>query len=250
MFLEQVSQDNQTQAMWIIIGICAAFLIALIAVIIFNKKDANKTNAYKIKKMVTMAIFSALSILLYLTLKFSLPFFPPFLKINFSMLPLLLGTFLLGPIEGLIMVLVRTLVVLPASGSMFVGEISDLIISTAVILVAGIMYQNHKTKKGAITAIIAAAITWIVVGLISNWLIVIPLYIYLFFNGSAEPLIAMLSIIPNVNESNYMWKYLLIGVLPFNTLLATTVSLITFLVYKRLSSLFHKGIDSNKDMNN
>ena len=54
-----------------------------------------------------VAIFSALSFILYLFPKFPLPIFPSFLDIQFSNLPAILGGFVLGPLGGCIIVIVR-----------------------------------------------------------------------------------------------------------------------------------------------
>ena len=54
-----------------------------------------------------VSIFSALSFILYLFPKFPLPFFPSFLEVQFSNLPAILGGFVLGPIGGVIIVVVR-----------------------------------------------------------------------------------------------------------------------------------------------
>ena len=50
----------------------------------------------------------------------------------------------------------------------------------------------------------------------------------------------MISVIPGVNQDNYMGKYLLYGALPFNMLLSIMINIITFLVYKRISPLVHE----------
>ena len=55
------------------------------------------------------------------------------------------------------------------------------------------------------------------------------------------------SIFPNMTESNFMSLYLLGAVLPFNFMLASIVSIVTFLVYKKISFLFKKDfVGKNK----
>ena len=54
-----------------------------------------KKNA--IKRISFVAIFAAISIILYCYVKFPLPIFPSFLDINFSMIPILICAFMLGP---------------------------------------------------------------------------------------------------------------------------------------------------------
>ena len=53
-------------------------------------------------------------------------------------------------------------------------------------------------------------------------------------------------VLPSMNESNFMRLYLLGAILPFNLLLSTLVSLVTFFVYKRVSVLFKKELFQGK----
>ena len=240
MLLSISSFLKENKAIVMIVSMIILFL-ALVSMLIiyFIKQSKTKNRKDLIRHMTTIAIFSTISIILYLTLKFSLPIFPSFLKVNFSNLPILLGGFLLGPIEGLMIIIIRTIVVLPFSGTFFVGEMADLIISSAIMLVSSIIYIRNKTKKGAIIALILSIITWVLVGCLANYIILVPAYVTLFFGGNVDAFLPLLSIIPNVNENNYVIRYVLLGALPFNLMLSLVVCTITYFVYKRLSKLFH-----------
>ena len=73
--------------------------------------------------MTKVAIFSAISIVLYF-IKFPLPFlFPDFLDIQFSNLPAILGGLVMGPIGGVLIVVIRTLIKLPFTSTAGVGEL-------------------------------------------------------------------------------------------------------------------------------
>lgn len=240
MFLSFTDFLKENKAMIMIISMIALF-IALVAMLIiyFIKQSKTKNRKDLIRHMTTIAIFSTLSIILYLTLKFNLPIFPSFLKVNFSNLPILLGGFLLGPIEGLMIIIIRTIVVIPFSGTFFVGELADLIISSAIMLVSSIIYLKNKTRKGAIIALLFSVLTWVVIGCVANYFILVPAYVTLFFGGNVNAFLPLLSVIPDVNENNYVIRYVLFGALPFNLMLSLAVCIITYFVYKRLSKLFH-----------
>ena len=75
---------------------------------------------------------------------------------------------------------------------------------------------------------------------LANWLILIPFYLQLYFNGSMAPLVGMCKMIPGINETNFMPLYIFVGVLPFNLLRFIIVFVLTILLYKRLSFLFKK----------
>lgn len=191
-------------------------------------------------RIVKVALLSTLSFIFYLV-GFPLPFFPSFLEIQFSNLPVILGGFLLGPIEGCAIVVVRTILKLIVQGThtAFVGETSDLIIGLALVLVTSLIYRHHKSRKNGYIALGFGILTWVVISTLSNWLVIAPFYIRMLPNG-LEDFVTYLSIIPGVNESNYMIKYLFFAIVPFNLLLSIIVSAITAIVYKKLSYLFKK----------
>lgn len=198
----------------------------------------NKQSKF-IKKMSLIAILAAVSFGLYY-INFPIPFlFPGFLKVNFSNLPILIGGFTLGPVAGGAIVLIRFLIKLPLSDTIFVGEIADLIIGFASVIPAAIIYKHNKSKKGAAMALIVSTLFWIASSMIANMFILIPAYIKMFFNGNITAFVSTLKIIPGVNENNYMSKYILWAVIPFNTMISVVVNVITYTVYKRLSFLIH-----------
>ena len=86
-----------------------------------------------INKITKIGIFTALSIVLY-NIKFPLPFFPPFLEVNFSMLPIILVSLMFGPVEGALVVLIRFLIKLPFTHTVIVGETADLIIGLLTVV--------------------------------------------------------------------------------------------------------------------
>lgn len=196
-------------------------------------KKRKVTTAWEVQ----VAILSALAIILYNFPKFQLPFFPGMLSVQFSMLPTIIGGFALGPVGGIYIVLIKFIFKLLTTRSAGVGEFVDLIIGVCVVLVTSLIYKYIKSKKGAIIALIMGSITWVVVAVILNWLWAIPFYCNTF---GMDKVIGMIMVIPGVNESNYMSKYLLFGCLPFNLMLASVVSIVTYIIYKRVSWLFEK----------
>ncbi len=191
----------------------------------------------RVLQIVIIANLTALSLLLYM-LKFPLPFiFPVFLDIQFSNLPAIIGGFTLGPIGGAAIVVIRTLFKLLTSETAGVGEMIDLIIGLSTVLTSSIVYKRIKTKKGAIIASFAGMAVWIIVAVLTNYFFVLDFYLELYFNGDVDLLLNLLTVIPGVTAENYMSKYILYAIIPFNVLLSGLVYLITFLVYKRISHL-------------
>lgn len=206
----------------------------------------NKT----LKRSIITAILAAISCVLYSFPKFPLPFFPSFLEINFSMLAIFIAGFVLGPKEGLIVVLIRFLVklLIISSHTAGVGEIADLIMGAVIILPTSIVFQNSKkTTKSLLMSLLLGLGVWVLAGVLSNALLSVPLYLKLYFGGNVNALCGALSILPGeVTASNYMWKYLLFAVVPFNLIIGVVVTTVTFFVYKCLNKFF-ESTDFDKE---
>ena len=199
----------------------------------------------QIKKITTIGILAALSCVFYLYLKFPLPFFPSFLDIQFSNLPVLLAGLMFGPTEAIIIVIIRFLVKFSMSSTMVVGEVADLIIGFFVAVSVSIIYSKIRTKKGGIISLIIGCVVWILGAVIANTFVLIPWYVEVY---GLEMVLGLLSVIPGVTADNYLLYYILFAAIPFNTLLSVSVSLITFLVYKRIS-LIYKDEYNNSSTN-
>ncbi|MDD3170827.1 MAG: ECF transporter S component [Bacilli bacterium] len=206
------------------------------------------TRRKRILNVTKIGLFAGLSTVLYF-LKFPLPIFPSFLEIQFSILPAIIGGFSMGPIGGVLIVVVKFLMSLPFSKTAYVGDFADLLIGSLTVLVTSLIYKKNKTKTGGLIALLFGSITWIIVGVIANYFVLVPVYLELFFNGDLESFLSLCRVvIPDINEFNYMEKYIIYAVIPFNAIIATVVSTVTFIVYKKVSSLLHKidGDDNSK----
>lgn len=188
-----------------------------------------------------ISILTALSFILYAFCKFPLPFaFPSFLDIQFSELPALLAGLSMGPISGAIVIILKCLFKLPMSGTMYVGELTDIIIGLAFVLPASIIYRRHKDRKHAFIGLLVSSILVTICAVIINRIISIPFYVEVFFGGSWQPLLNMVNpIYKNVTIDNFYAYYLGVGVVPFNLLRCFIVSALTFILYKKLSKILH-----------
>ena len=216
--------------------IVVMLLIALTLLWVFK----DKKKEFMTIDIACIGVFSAFSIVLYF-FKFNLPFiFPSFLEINFSLLPIIIIGYMLGPVEAISVVLIRAIIKVQFTSTFCVGEFADLLIGIPVALVTSLIYKKNHTKQGALKSLLFGAITWVVISIFTNLFINVPFFLELYCNGNEEAFVGALSIIPGVTVDNYMSKYILYAVIPFNTLLSSIVSLVTFLVYKKISILFNK----------
>lgn len=187
--------------------------------------------------MVQVALLSALATVLYYFPKFPLPIFPSILKIQFSMLPTVIGGFALGPVGGIIICVIKFLFKLVTTHSAGIGEITDLAIGIGVVLITTVVYKYNHTKRGALGALVCGILFWTLIAIVMNGFFAMPQYVKLY---GINAVVGMLKMIPGITEENYLFKYILFACLPFNLLLSTVVSAVTYLVYKRVSWLFNK----------
>ncbi|MBQ1467599.1 MAG: ECF transporter S component, partial [Solobacterium sp.] len=119
----------------------------------------------------------------------------------------------------------------------YVGDIANFIIGCAMVIPASLIYHRNKTRKGAITGMITGVLVMTVVGVIVNYFVLLPAYSY-FYHLPMDKLIGMGSaMIPLIKDK---LTFVLLATTPFNLIKGFLVSLITMLVYKRVSPLLHR----------
>ncbi len=203
-----------------------------------------KERLFTTKNVVLMGMFSALGAVLML-FEIPLPFIAPsFYGLDLAEVPVLVGTFALGPVAGAVMEFVKILIklVLKPTSTGFVGEFANLAIGCGLVVPAGIIYQINKTKKGALWGMIAGTAVMSVAGVVINALVMLPFYSN--FMPLENIIAAGAAINPFVSN---IWTFAIICVGPFNMIKGFVVSMITWLVYKRVSIIIH-GVGAAKQV--
>ena len=197
-------------------------------------------------RIAVIAMFAALTGILYI-LKFPLPFaFPGFLEFKFADVPALIASFALGPVSGAITVTAGLLLklVIKGTSTMFVGDLSDLITTCALAVTAGIIYKKRRTFKGALCAMAAGTLAEVIIALLVNRFILVPFYVEVMFKGNWAPLIKMMTpLFPDCTQETFYTFYIWVSVLPFNLLRCIVAVLVTLPVYKRISVLINRFND-------
>lgn len=184
------------------------------------------------KLIARVGVLGAIAALLFLIP--GIPIVPPIYKLDFSTVPVLLGGFSLGPVPGLLILLIKDLVGLTNSSSMGVGELADFLASAAMMLTAVAIYRRHHSRRGALIGLIAGTAVMTAAAALINYYIVIPFYVAAM-NMPAEAIVSMIGkVIPAVDS---LPKLIAFATTPFNLLKGVVLSVITFLLYKRLSPL-------------
>ena len=204
-----------------------------------------------IKRITFVAVFAAITSVLYCYVKFPLPIFPSFLDVNFSMIPVIIAAFMLGPIDGVIIVVIRFIMklILVGTGTQYVGEIADLVLGVITTTSCGLVYMFYKGKFRTLLSFATVIVSWVICSIVLNIFLNIPIYVELFFKGNWNILIGMcndafnlitFNNCPEITQNNFIFYYVILAVIPFNLMLSSLVVAITALVHKRLKVIYDK----------
>ncbi|WP_251208991.1 ECF transporter S component [Acetatifactor aquisgranensis] len=223
-----------------------AIIVAVFAVAVLLEKAARKKNDVRepilgTRKMAMIGMFSAIAMILHL-FDFPLPFAPAFYKLDFSELPILVGTFAFGPAAGVTMEFIKILLKLFVKGTStaFVGDLANFVIGCSFILPASVIYAFRKDKKTAIAACIIGTAILTVFGTAFNAVYLLPAFSRLY-GMPLDQLLAMGSAVnPRVKEGSII-SFVVACVAPLNLIKGASVSIVTLLIYKPLSPIIKTG---------
>ena len=177
------------------------------------------------------AMLAAVSIVLQL-LEMPMPLSPAFARFDFSDLPALIGAFAYGPVWGVLIELIKNLFPLTMTGTGGVGELANFVIGSALVFPAGLIYKRSKSRKTALIGCIVGSLCMGVVAALMNYFVLLPLF------EAFMPLDAMIeafaAFVPFIDSK---LDIVLWNALPMNILKGLVISIITMLLYKRLSPL-------------
>lgn len=193
------------------------------------------------KKLVLTAVLGAISAILMI-LEFPLPLIPPFVKMDFSELPVILGGFIMGPVNGALIALIKIVLnfLLNGTSTAGVGEIANLVYSLGYMLPSVLIYHKLRTKKGALISLAIGTVITSILAVTINIFVTFPLYGKLM--GLDIPtIVGMCSAVnPYVKD---MASLMIFSMLPFNLFKYGVTSIITFVLYKKLSGVIKNYIN-------
>lgn len=183
-------------------------------------KASNRT-----RKLTIMAMLVALSVILLYLVHF--PIFPAaaFLEYDPADIPIFIGTFLFGPSAGLMITVAASVIqgFTVSASSGIIGIIMHILATGFFVIVAGNIYRRRHTFKGALLALFCGTLT--MTAIMCAWNVI---FTPIFMGAPRSVVVDML--IPVI--------------MPFNLIKAGGNSLITVLVYKRMSVWIHRYIDA------
>ena len=188
---------------------------------VINEENKTISNT---KKIVFTAMLSALS---YGVSFLEFPIFPaaPFLKLDFSSVFILLVGFMFGPLYGVGACSIKELICfITKSSTGGVGEIANFLVISAFILLPSVLYRYRKGLKIVVFSLVGACLIQVAVALLVNRFINFPLYMgeTLFVGGPIS-----------IGAFSNLWIFVLL----FNLIKSVAVSIVTVLLYKRVSFL-------------
>lgn len=190
-----------------------------------------KSSIQNVRMLTMIAILSAIAFVLAF-FEFPVPLSPSFARMDLSDLPALIGAFAYGPVSGVLIELVKNALQLLTSSTGGIGELANFIMGSSFVAAAGLIYKHHKTKKTAILACLIASVIMGVVATIVNYFILLPVF---------EAFMPLDQLIASFGEFMPFIKtkldVVLFNAFPFNLLKGIGISIVTMLLYKRLTPI-------------
>ncbi|MBO5506088.1 MAG: ECF transporter S component [Clostridia bacterium] len=189
---------------------------------------------FNTRSLVMVAMLSAVATIL-MFIDFSVPFMPPFIKMEISEMPALIASFAISPLGGVLVCLIKNIINCLRTSTGCVGEFANFILGAVFAYTAGVIYKHNKNKMGALWGCIVGSV---VMGLLSvpiNYFITYPMY------AKVLPLEAIIGMYKEIfGGVDGLLSCLVIFNLPYTIIKGLLDAIITFLIYKRISS-FIKG---------
>lgn len=219
--------------------------LAIIAVIfvvaaLFEKFLCRDRKALSSTHYITYtAMFATMAGVLML-IEIPLFFAPSFYKLDLSEIPVFICTFYLGPVAGVAAEFVKVMVklLLKGTSTAFVGDFANFCVGCSFVLPASIIYHTRPGKKSAIIGLVIGTLVMTTFGSAFNAIYLLPKFAVLF----GMPLEVIVGMGTKINAAiTSVGTLVFYCVVPFNLLKGVIVSLVTLLLYKRISPLLHSG---------
>lgn len=166
---------------------------------------------------------------------------PEFYKLDFSELPVMICSFYLGPAAGVLTEFLKILIKLlfKPTTTAFVGELANFAVGCAFVLPASMIYHIRKTKKSALIGLSAGTLCLTCFGSIFNAVYLLPAFSDLF----GIPIDAIIGMGTEINSHiSNISTFVLFAVAPLNLIKGVLISVLTFLLYKRVEKVLFKRI--------
>ena len=184
----------------------------------------------KTKRLVGIAAMAAIA---FIISRFDFPIFPtvPFLKIDFSDIPIFFGMYVFGPVAGVFIAFIRSLlgyVVTGGEAGFPVGAIASFVASVSLTL--PLYYFTVNKKLNLKTKLLAGLVASLVLAFmltLSNYFFVLPAYLTVMGFDITE-------------LTGSVANYIIYFLVPFNLIKGALVSSLVYIVYERMATWLNK----------
>ena len=220
--------------------IVITLIFGLTALFFALKSFFKKKEIFNTAFMSRVAVFSSIATILYIVpyLKFPIPFFPGFLEIHFDEVPALIGGFAYGPLCGFFIIIIKTIIKLPFTSTLCVGEIADLIYGLILVIPSAMIYKRKRNFKGALIGLLVACLLQVAVSSFLTTFVMLDFYMNVM--GLSEKFILSMCKAVNPNVKSLDFNFLLWVALPFNFVKNIILFILTTLLYKRTRKIIDK----------
>lgn len=220
--------------------LCMAIFAVIVLLAAIAQKFQQTRRSISSTRFITLTAICAAIASVLMLLEIPLFFAPSFYELDLSEIPVMFCGFFLGPVAGVVCELLKILLKLCMKGTStaFVGDFANFFIGCAMVLPATILYHMRKSKRSAIWGLVIGSIVMTIFGSLFNAIYLIPKFSQLY----GVPLDAIVAMGAAINPGIHSVSTLvLFAVVPFNILKSVIVSVVTFLLYKRVEgALFRK----------
>ena len=192
-----------------------------------------KTGKWSIQKLIYTAMLAAVAGVL-MSLEFSVPMMPPFYKVDFSVVPSVIAVFLMGPVSGICVEVIKLLIKLITVGTntMYVGELANLIAAFLFVWPLWFLYQKlGANRKAAVEALLLSIVIRTACACFINANITLPLYAKAMSLPLDEVIRMVASVNPAIKDLN---GFIILATIPFNVLKVGLNYIVGQLLFVRL----------------
>ena len=192
-----------------------------------------KTGKWSIQKLIYTAMLAAVAGVL-MSLESSVPMMPPFYKVDFSDVPSVIAVFLMGPVSGICVEVIKLLIKLITVGTntMYVGELANLIAAFLFVWPLWFLYQKlGANRKAAVEALLLSIVIRTACACFINANITLPLYAKAMSLPLDEVIRMVASVNPAIKDLN---GFIILATIPFNVLKVGLNYIVGQLLFVRL----------------
>lgn len=180
----------------------------------------------KTEKMVVTALLASFS---YILILIDVPILAtfPWLKLDFSDIPILIGTFIIGPVGGITIAFIRSALnfVLRAPDILgLIGNLTGFVASVIFLLPIYFMNKKESSNKNLLIGTTISSLSLTLFMSIANYFVITPMYITLLGYDFGMPISEMV----------------LFGIIPFNIIKGILVSIVFYVTFKKLVPILEK----------